>query len=102
MRPPAGSRMKGACPMSEPLLQTVDLVKSFRLRRGFFGQHHHRLLAVDRVNLSIAESETLGLVGESGCGKTTLGLTIMRLYEPTSGQIRFAGRDLAGLDARAM
>ena len=88
--------------MAEPLLQTVALTKSFRLRRGFFGQHHHRLLAVDRVSLSIAESETLGLVGESGCGKSTLALTIMRLYEPTGGQIHFAGEALAGLDARGM
>ena len=83
--------------MPEPLLHTVDLVKSFPIRTGFFGQHKLRLLAVDRVSLTLGESETLGLVGESGSGKSTLGLTIMRLYEPTSGQIHFGGRELASM-----
>jgi oligopeptide/dipeptide ABC transporter ATP-binding protein len=83
--------------MSEILLQTVDLVKSFPVRRGFFGQRRLRLLAVDHVNLFIHSGETLGLVGESGCGKTTLGLTIMRLYEPTSGSILLEGQDLVKL-----
>jgi oligopeptide transport system ATP-binding protein len=82
--------------MSDTLLQTVDLVKSFPVRSGFFGQHHHRLVAVDHVNLTIRQGETLGLVGESGCGKTTLGLSIMKLYEPTSGQIIFEGVDITG------
>lgn len=84
--------------MPEPLLQTIDLVKSFPVRRGFFGQRRLRLVAVDRVNLSVYEGETVGIVGESGCGKSTLGLTIMRLYEPTSGQIRFNGQDITRLD----
>jgi oligopeptide/dipeptide ABC transporter ATP-binding protein len=84
--------------MPEPLLQTVDLVKSFPLRRGLFGQQKLRLLAVDRVSLTLGESETLGLVGESGSGKSTLGLTIMRLYQPTSGTIRFGGQELASMD----
>jgi oligopeptide transport system ATP-binding protein len=81
--------------MPETLLETVNLSKSFPVRRGFFGTQHLRLRAVDRVNLTIAIGETLGLVGESGCGKTTLGLTIMRLYEPTSGSILFEGEDFA-------
>jgi oligopeptide transport system ATP-binding protein len=84
--------------MPETLIQTVDLSKSFPVRRGFFGQNHFRLKAVDRVNVSVNKGETLGLVGESGCGKTTLGLTIMRLYEPTSGSILFEGEDFARLD----
>lgn len=88
--------------MSDTLLQTIDLVKSFPVRRGFFGQHHLRLKAVDRVNLTIRKGETLGLVGESGCGKSTLGLTIMRLYEPTSGTVIFDGQDLAKLDSSAL
>jgi oligopeptide/dipeptide ABC transporter ATP-binding protein len=83
--------------MAEVLLQTVDLVKSFPIRRGFFGQLHLRLVAVDRVNISIRKGETLGLVGESGCGKTTLGLTIMHLYEPTSGSVILDGQDLTQL-----
>lgn len=81
--------------MPEPLLRTIDLSKSFPVRRGFFGNQHLRLRAVDRVNLTIGKGETLGLVGESGCGKTTLGLTIMRLYEPTSGSILYEGEDFA-------
>ena len=85
--------------MVDNLLQTVDLVKSFPVRRGFFGQHHLRLVAVDRVNLAIRRGETLGLVGESGCGKSTLALTIMRLYEPTSGAILFEGQDFTRLSS---
>ncbi len=81
--------------MPDTLLKTVDLCKSFPVRRGFFGGQHLRLRAVDRVNVTIDKGETLGLVGESGCGKTTLGLTIMRLYEPTSGSILFDGEDFA-------
>ena len=88
--------------MPDTLLQTVDLVKSFPVRRGFFGQRHMRLVAVDRVNLIIRKGETLGLVGESGCGKSTLGLTIMYLYEPTSGTVIFERQDLGKLDENAL
>ncbi len=84
---------------SEPIVQTIDLVKSFAVRRGFFAQRRLRLVAVDRVSLSIHAGETLGLVGESGCGKSTLGLTVMQLYEPTSGQVRFDGEDLVGMSS---
>ena len=88
--------------MSDILLQTTDLVKSFPIRRGFFGQHHFRLMAVDHVNLFIRQGETLGLVGESGCGKSTLGLTLMRLYEPTSGAVLFNGQDMARLSGKEL
>jgi oligopeptide transport system ATP-binding protein len=84
--------------MDNTLLQTIDLVKSFPVRRGFFGQTHLRLVAVDQVNMVVRKGETLGLVGESGCGKTTLGLTIMYLYEPSSGTVVFDGQDLGKLD----
>jgi oligopeptide/dipeptide ABC transporter ATP-binding protein len=84
--------------MPETLLQTVDLVKSFPVRRGFFRQHHFRLVAVDHVNVTIRKGETLGLVGESGCGKSTLGLTMMMLYEPTSGEVIFEGQSLNQLE----
>jgi oligopeptide/dipeptide ABC transporter ATP-binding protein len=80
--------------MPKDLLKTENLTKSFPVRAGFFGQRRLRLVAVDNVNLTIREGETLGLVGESGCGKTTLGLTILKLYEPTSGKIVFDGLDL--------
>jgi oligopeptide transport system ATP-binding protein len=88
--------------MPETLLQTIDLSKSFPVRKGFFGQKHLRLKAVDRVSLSINKGETMGLVGESGCGKSTLGLTIMRLYEPTSGSILFEGTDFAKLNGEEL
>ena len=88
--------------MPEGLLETIELSKSFPVRKGFFGQHHLRLRAVDRVTLSINKGETLGLVGESGCGKSTLGLTIMRLYEPTSGSIIFEGEDFAKLSGEEL
>ena len=84
------------------LVKTVDLTKSFPVRRGFFGQHHSRLVAVDRVNLFIRRGETLGLVGESGCGKSTLALTIMRLYEATSGSILLNGKDITRMDGEEM
>ncbi|MGH2559610.1 MAG: ABC transporter ATP-binding protein [Thermomicrobiales bacterium] len=84
--------------MTEPLLQTIELVKSFSVRRGLFGQHRFRLVALDRVSLAIGHGETLGIVGESGCGKSTLGLTMMRLYEPTSGRILLEGEDLSLMD----
>lgn len=88
--------------MSEALLQTKNLVKSFPVRRGFFGQHRFRLVAVNNVNLTMKTGETLGLVGESGCGKSTLGLSIMRLYEPTSGTILFNGQDWTALPAEEL
>jgi oligopeptide transport system ATP-binding protein len=88
--------------MSEILLKTVNLTKSFPVRRGFFGQRHLRLIAVDGVNLEVGRGETLGLVGESGCGKTTLGLTVMRLYEPTSGQVIISDQDITHLEGAEM
>lgn len=88
--------------MSETLLQTIGLTKSFTVGRTSFIAKKVKNVAVDRVSLSVHEGETLGLVGESGCGKSTLALTLMRLYEPTGGQILFAGRDITALGERAL
>ena len=88
--------------MPQALLETVDLVKSFPVRSGLFGQRNLRLVAVDSVSLTINRGETVGLVGESGCGKSTLALTILKLYEPTSGAIIFEGQDLAGISEGQM
>jgi len=85
---------------TEPLLRVRDLCKHFPLG-GFFGGRG-RVAAVDGLSFDIAEGETLGLVGESGCGKSTTGRLILRLIEPTAGEIAFRGRDLLGLDASVM
>ena len=88
--------------MNNYLLQTADLVKSFPVSKGFFGQRHLRLIAVDQVNLNIKPGETVGLVGESGCGKSTLALTISRMYEPTSGTIYFNGQDFTKISGEEL
>jgi oligopeptide/dipeptide ABC transporter ATP-binding protein len=77
----------------ENLIETIDLKKYFYIRRIFFGKAI-TIKAVDGINLKIKEGETFGLVGESGCGKTTLGRTILRLIEPTSGKIFFMNKDI--------
>jgi len=76
-----------------PLLEVSDLVKEFSRKRGLFSPASV-VRAVDGVSFTIAEGETFGLVGESGSGKTTTGRCILRLIEPTSGQVRFKGNDV--------
>ena len=81
-----------------PLLEVRHLVKHFTVGGGMFGGAHGLVRAVDDVSFTISRGETLGLVVESGCGKTTTGRAILQLDRPTSGQVLFEGRDLATLD----
>jgi oligopeptide transport system ATP-binding protein len=86
-----------------PLLEVTDLVKHFPVKRGLlFDRTADRIRAVDGVSLTVAAGETLGLVGESGSGKSTLGRAILQLTKPTSGSVRFEGREIAGLSRRQM
>jgi oligopeptide transport system ATP-binding protein len=87
----------------EALLEVTDLVKHFPVKEGLLiDREVDRVRAVDGVSLSVARGETLGLVGESGCGKSTLCRTVLQLLEPTSGSVRFEGREIAGLSRRRM
>jgi peptide/nickel transport system ATP-binding protein len=88
---------------SEALLEVTDLVKHFPVRRGLlFDREVDRVRAVDGVSFSVRAGETLGLVGESGSGKSTLSRSILQLLAPTSGSVRFEGREIAGLSRREM
>jgi oligopeptide/dipeptide ABC transporter ATP-binding protein len=83
--------------MSEAVLEVRDLKKHFPIRKGLLQRASGTVFAVDGVSFSINEGETLGLVGESGCGKSTVGRTVLRLIEPTAGSIRVAGNDITDL-----
>ena len=84
--------------MSEPVLQVRDLKKHFPVRTGLLQRAGGTVFAVDGVSFSINEGETLGLVGESGCGKSTVGRTVLRLIDPTDGEIRIGGADITRLN----
>ena len=84
--------------MAEPLLRVRELVKHFPVKGGLLSRDLDYVHAVDGVSFELAEGETLGLVGESGCGKSTTGRCILRLIEPTSGEVWFGGRDVTALD----
>ena len=88
--------------MSDPLLRVRNLVKHFPVKGGIFAREVERVHAVDGVSFDLASGETLGLVGESGCGKSTTGRCILRLIEPTSGEVWFEGKSVTALDSGAL
>jgi len=88
--------------MTEPLLRVRDLVKHFPVKGGLFKREVERVHAVDGVSFDLAKGETLGLVGESGCGKSTTGRCILRLIEPTSGEVWFDGASVTALERGEM
>ncbi len=88
--------------MSEYLLEVNNLCKRFPIHGGFLGREVGAVNAVNNVSFKIKRGETLGIVGESGCGKTTLGRSILRLIEPTEGQVLFDGVDVTKLDPKGL
>ena len=104
-----GSRLPPSCPPGDagkegapPVLEVTDLAVHFPLRKGLLRRTVGHVKAVDGVSLSLAAGETLALVGESGCGKTTLARAVLRLIEPTGGEVRLLGEALAGLSGEAL
>jgi len=88
--------------MSEPLLRVKQLVKNFPIRGGILAREVDQVHAVDNISFELTAGETLGLVGESGCGKSTTGRCILRLIEPTSGEVWFQGRNVTEFDHRTL
>ena len=97
---PAGAPRTPA--VGETLLEVRDLVKHYPVSSGFFGRQVGVVRAVDGVSFTIRRGETLGLVGESGCGKTTTGRCVLQLERPTSGSVRFEGQELTTLGPAAL
>ena len=95
-----GSALRGETFVN--LLEVKNLKVHFPVKRGTFGRAHESVKAVDNVSFTIAPGETLGLVGESGCGKTTLGRAIVRLIEPTAGSVSLEGADITQMDGAAL
>ena len=87
---------------TETLLSVRGLKKHFPIRGGILAREIDRVHAVDGVSFDIAPGETLGLVGESGCGKSTLGRCILRLIEPSAGEVWFQGQDVTKMEGEAL
>jgi oligopeptide transport system ATP-binding protein len=87
---------------SSPLVELVDVTKHFPVKQGVFARGTVKVHAVEDVTLSVRKGETLGIVGESGCGKSTTARLILRLLDPTSGTIRFDGQDITSLGQREL
>jgi oligopeptide transport system ATP-binding protein len=88
--------------MSSPLLKVEGLVKHFPIKGGIFGREVDKVHAVDGVSFELQAGETLGVVGESGCGKSTTGRCVLRLIEPTAGKVWFDGQDVTAMDKHAL
>ena len=88
--------------MTEPILEILNLKKYYPVKSGFFSRVSEYVQAVDGVSLSMEKGETLGIVGESGCGKTTLVNTVLNLIEPTEGRVIFNKQDLFALKKKEM
>ena len=89
--------------MAEKILELIDLKKHFESKSGgVFSKRKSLVRAVDGVHIDVYKGETVGLVGESGCGKTTVGRTVVKIYEPTSGQIVFDGKDISNISRNEM
>lgn len=87
---------------NEIILKAVNIKKYFPIKKGLLLKTVGQVKAVDDVTLEVRQGETLGLVGESGCGKSTFGRTLIRLYEPTAGQIEFEGKDFLKVSGRSL
>ncbi len=85
-----------------PVLEVKDLKKHFPVKKGLLRRTVGQVYAVDGISFTVNEGETLGLVGESGCGKSTAGRAILRLIEPTSGVVKMQGQDIAGLSKKEL
>ena len=88
--------------MTAPLLQVKNLVKHFPIKGGLLQREVGRVHAVDGISFDLAAGETLGVVGESGCGKSTMGRCLLRLIEPTQGEVWFEGKNVTAMDKDAL